>query len=119
MLKIITFAGPLAFVSSVHACEVRLKNPVPSCPAVAYRPEDCLNELTGKAGDVVTSPAAIHIMTSGHSYYCPSHEGCIEMKDLSFKGCIFTHVPRKPDESKEYTGHIFVGDEAWSRKIQR
>jgi hypothetical protein len=41
------------------------------------------------------------------------------MKDLSFKGCIFTHVPRKPDESKEYTGHIFVGDEAWSRKNHR
>jgi hypothetical protein len=41
------------------------------------------------------------------------------MKDLSFKGCIFTHVPRKLGESKEYAGHIFVGDKASSRKIQR
>jgi hypothetical protein len=41
------------------------------------------------------------------------------MKDLSFIGCTFTQVPRKPDESKEYAGHIFVEDKAWSRKIQR
>jgi hypothetical protein len=119
MLKVITCIAAFAFATSAFACEVRLKHPVRICPAATDGPGDCPKELTGKAGDVVTSPAAIHIMTSGHSYYCPSHEGCIEMKDLSFKGCIFTHVPRKPDESKEYAGHIFVGDKAWSRKIQR
>jgi hypothetical protein len=109
----------LAYTTASSACEVRLKHPVPNCPAVTYGPEDCDDETFGKAGDIVTSPAAIHIMTSGHSYYCPSHEGCVEMKDLTFKGCTFTNVDRTPDESAEYASHIFVGDKAWSRKIQR
>jgi hypothetical protein len=119
MLKLISFAAAFAFAIPAFACEVRLKHPVPTCPAVTYDPEDCLSDLWGKAGDRVTQPAAVHVMTNGGSYYCPSHESCIEMKDLSFNGCTFTHVPRKPNESKEYSGHIFVGDKAWSRKIQR
>ena len=42
------------------------------------------------------------------------------MKDLNFsKGCIFTNVPRKPEESKEYASHIFVGDKNWSKKIEK
>ena len=98
MLKLISFAAAFAFAIPAFACEVRLKHPVPTCPAVTYEPEDCLSDLWGKAGDRVTQPAAVHVMTNGRSYYCPSHESCIEMKDLSFNGCTFTHVPRKPDE---------------------
>jgi hypothetical protein len=120
MFKFFAFSVGLALTSPAFAsCDVRLKHPVQSCPAVAYGPEDCEETLRGTAGDVVPSPAVIHIMTSGHSYYCPSHEGCIEMKDLSFKGCIFTPFAREPGESKEYSSHIAVGDKAWTLKLQR
>ena len=103
---LVSLQSHLAFA----ACQVRLKHPVPTCPAVTYGPEDCSEVLWGKAGQLVTSPAAIHVMTSGHLYYCPSHESCIEMKDLDFKGCVFTPVPRDPNESEEYASHIVVGD---------
>lgn len=109
MLRIIILLVTFAFAGFAFAdCRVRLKHPVPNCPAVTYGPGDCLEDLWGKSGQLVTSPATIHVMTSGHSYYCPSHEGCIEMKDLDFKGCVFKHVPRFPGESKEYASHIDV-----------
>lgn len=106
--KFLSFAVAFAFATPAFACEVRLKHPAPICPAATYGPEDCLKELSGKAGDRVTHPATIHIMENGRSYYCPSREGCVEVKDLSFKGCQFTHVNRQPGELKEYTGHIVV-----------
>ncbi|MGJ0394342.1 MAG: DUF2628 domain-containing protein [Methylocystis sp.] len=102
-------SNALSARKNVQGCEVRLKHPVPKCPHITYGPEDCFEELTGKAGNRVTSPATAHITASGHTYYCPSHEGCIDIKDLEFKGCEFTHMPRARDESpKGYTGHIFV-----------
>jgi hypothetical protein len=55
MLKVIAYVAALTFAASAFACEVRLKHPVPICPAVTYGPEDCLKEFTGKAGDVVTA----------------------------------------------------------------
>ena len=122
MLRVIPLVAAIVFASQAFAaCVVTQKRPVPGCNWVTHSPEDCdSSQLFGKAGDHVTSPAAIHVMTSGHSYYCPSHEGCIEMKDLNFsKGCIFTNVPRKPEESKEYASHIFVGDKNWSKKIEK
>jgi hypothetical protein len=101
-----------------QACIVRLKHPVPySCPAVTYGPDDCTDESWGKAGDLVTSPAAVMLMKSGYSYYCPSHESCIQLKDLEFRGCILTYVSRGKNDSEEYEGYIFVGDAEWSRKI--
>ena len=92
---------------------------VPNCPAVTYSPDDCFDGNWGHPGDVITSPAFVNIMKSGHVYYCPSHESCVELKDLEFsKGCIFTYVPRDTEESPEYASHIFVGDAASSRNIQ-
>ena len=113
MLKLVPLTAAIVIASPAFAaCIVTQKGPVPNCPGVTYSPEECdSSQLVGKAGDHVTSPAVIHVMTSGRSYYCPSHEGCIEMKDLNFsKGCILTYVQRKPGESKEYASHIFVGD---------
>jgi uncharacterized protein len=106
---------------STEICEVRLKNPVPNCPAVVDSPEDCFEGVYGKAGDIVTSPAGVRIMTSGYTYYCPSHEGCIALKDLTFtNGCVFTYVPATTGNSSDnYAGYIFVGDAAWSRTIKR
>ena len=102
------------------SCVVRLKSPVTVCPAVTYSPEDCLDESSGKKGDIITNPAAVRIMSSGHTYYCPSHEGYIPLKDLDFsKGCLFTYVPRSSEDSPEYMGYLFVGDAAWSKKITR
>jgi hypothetical protein len=93
------------------SCEVRLRHALSyTCPAVTYSPEDCSEDAWGRAGELVTSPASIHIMTGGYRYYCPSHESCIEVKDLKFIGCRFAKVPRLTDESKEYVQHIFVGD---------
>ena len=98
---------------------VSLRNSVPNCPAVTYSPDDCFDGNWGHPGDVITSPAFVNIMKSGHVYYCPSHESCVELKDLEFsKGCIFTYVPRDTEESPEYASHIFVGDAASSRNIQ-
>jgi hypothetical protein len=122
MLRLTPLVAAIAFASPAFAaCVVTQKHPIPNCPAVTYSPEDCdSGQLFGRIGDHVTSPAAIHVMTSGHSYYCPSHEGCIEMKDMNFsRGCVFTNVPRKFEESKEYASHIFVGDKDWSKEIKR
>jgi hypothetical protein len=100
----------IALTSPASAvCVVTQKRAAPNCPAVTYSPDDCVSgQLFGSAGDVVTSPATIHVMISGHSYYCPSHEGCYETKDLNFKGCKSTKISRKPGESKEYLRHIYV-----------
>src|SRR6185437_9459740 len=102
-------------VTPALSCEVRLQHTLRyTCPSVTYGPEDCSDGAAwGKEGDLVTNPASIHIMNSGYSYYCPSHESCIEMKDLSFIGCEFAWVPRLGDESKEYAGHFLVGDKKW------
>lgn len=113
------FATICAPLSPTKACEVRLKHPIPySCPAAVTALSDCAGSAWGRAGQIITSPAAIHVMTSGYSFYCPPHESCIQMKDLSFKGCVMTHVPRKAGESPEYEGHIFVGDKEWSKGIK-
>ena len=109
-------AASVFFFAAIPAlsCEVRLQHTLSyTCPAVTYSPEDCFEGAGGKEGDRVTSPASIHIMTNGHSYYCPSHESCIEMKDLSFSGCEMAWVPRLGNESKKYAGHFFVGDKKW------
>lgn len=109
-------SAALFFFAAVPAlsCEVRLQHTVRyTCPAVTYGPEDCFERAWGKEGDVVTSPGSIHIMANGHLYYCPSRESCIEMKDLSFPGCEMAWVPRFKDKSKEYAGHLLVGDKKW------
>jgi hypothetical protein len=102
------------------SCEVRLRHALTyTCPAVTYGPEDCSEDAWGTAGQLVTSPALIHVMTGGHSYYCPSHESCIERKDLSFSGCRFVWVPRFRDESKEYLGHYFLRDKKLATRYMR
>lgn len=108
MKTLLILAAFAALTSPAVACEVTQKRPVQNCPAVAYSPDDCLPDLVGKAGDRVTSPATAHVMESGFVYYCPSHEGCIQMKDLNFKGCKLKYVSRQRGESKEYKGHIVV-----------
>ena len=55
MVRIIFFIVTFAFAGFAFAdCRVRLKHPVPNCPAVTYGPEDCLEDLWGKAGELVT-----------------------------------------------------------------
>jgi hypothetical protein len=124
-MKVVSSIGKMIFLGTMlvtmrsMACEVRLKHRINySCPAVAYSLDDCEKTSWGGAGVSVTSPAAIHVMTTGYSFYCPSHEPCIQMKDLTFTGCTMTHVPRKSGESLEYASHIFVGDKAWSKRIK-
>jgi len=107
--------------TNAETCEVRLRNPVRNCPnGVFNSPDDCFEDVVGKAGDKVTSPAAIRILNSGYTYYCPSHESCIALKDLTFsKGCVLTYVPvTKENPSDDFAGYIFVGDAAWSREIE-
>ena len=91
-----------------EACEVRLRNAVPECPAVTSSPADCSKNLRGKPGDKVTAPGTIHLMSSGHAYYCPSHESCIPLEQISINSCVLTYVPRQNGESPEYLGHIVV-----------
>ena len=52
-------------------------------------------------------------MSGGYSYYCPSHESCIESRDLAFVECKFATIPGLKDESPEYLGHTLVGDSAF------
>ena len=108
MLNFFTSAAVCAFVTSAAACDIRLKQSVPICPAVTYGPEDCETTLWGKVGDHVEHPASIHIMTNGRSYFCPSHGSCIELQNLSFKGCKFTFIDRKAGETKNYASHLVV-----------
>lgn len=117
MLRSLILSASLGFTGyALAACEVRLKHPVRDCPAVTYGPEDCFDTMSGTTGDRITSPATAHIMENGRTYYCPSHEACIEMKDLNFNGCVFTHVPRQPGESKGYEGHIVVDDKPFKTR---
>jgi len=99
----------IAFNVAAHAeCDVRQKGPVPTCPAVAYSPEDCSGGSSGRAGTRVSHPAMINVMTTGYVYYCPSHEGCIELKNLRFQGCRITFRDRDAQESPEYASHFMV-----------
>ncbi|MFZ1964141.1 MAG: hypothetical protein WAU78_11875 [Roseiarcus sp.] len=89
-------------------CEALLKNPVPSCPAATYSPDDCDRaNVFGKKGDKF-HPNIINIMSSGHVYACASHEICIEIKDLIFIGCRFEFKNRLNYESPEYMSHFFL-----------
>jgi hypothetical protein len=108
IIAALALATMTANAYAANACDIRLKHPVQNCPAVTTGPEDCLPDYYGKSGDKQTVPSTIHIMASGYVYFCATHEGCIEMKDLSFKGCKFTFVERKPRESPEYASHIMV-----------
>lgn len=92
---------------TAQACDVRLARPTPSCPAVTYGPEDCDTTLTGKRGDLFR-PTIVHIMSNGRSYACASHESCVEMKDLDFKGCKFRFQARFREESPEYVSHLLI-----------
>lgn len=118
MLKIIAIAAvlPALPVKAFAECKVTLKHPVRGCPTVTDGPEDCSDVMIGKTGDRITSPAMAHIMESGRTYYCPSHELCYEMKDLNFTGCVFNYLPRLPDESKTYTGHFLVDGKLLKRR---
>lgn len=105
----------LANCASSIGCEVRLKHPLKySCPAVAYSFEDCDDTGWGSRNQKLTVPATIHQM-SGVSFYCPSHEFCVDVKDLSIDGCTFTVIPRDADEPPEYLGDIFVDDQILKR----
>jgi hypothetical protein len=105
------FLFAISIISKSNACIVTLAKTIEySCPAVTYDIDDCLKQIGGKVGDLITSPAMIHNMTNGNSFYCPSHESCIQLKDLSITNCIMTPLPRKDDESAEYKSHIFVSD---------
>ena len=111
-LPIFFFVAMTAHAAAASRCEVRQRVPVLSCPFAPNGPEDCFSgEKVGKSGDKQTVPATIHIMSSGHSYYCPSHEGCVELQDLSFNRCVLTYLPRSASDSKKYVGHFFVDDQ--------
>lgn len=95
-------------VTVAEACEIRLKQPVPTCPTVAYDPGDCDSvNLSGKKGESVHA-TALHVMTNGSVYACGSHESCVELKYLTFKNCKFEFVDRKPGESPEYASHFVM-----------
>lgn len=80
-------------------CEVQLKRPVPTCPAVTYSPDDCdSSTLSGKKGDKFY-PNIINIMSSGHVYACAPRDTCSELKDLIFRGCKFEFKDRLNGES--------------------
>ena len=97
----------VAAVGQAEACEVRLRHATANCPAVTTGPADCQGTI-GKAGDRETSPATIHLMTSGHAYYCASHEGCIPVEDVSMNQCVLTYIGRQEGEAPEYIGHLVV-----------
>ena len=98
----------LIVASPVQACDVRLRAPVPNCPAVTYSLDDCDSTKTGKAGDKITNSATINMMSSGHAYYCPSHEGCVPLEQVLINQCVLTYIPRQNGESPEYLAHIVV-----------
>src|ERR1700746_2184747 len=99
MRRFIFVFALLSSISQCAACDIRLKHAVPTCPATTESSADCLTETWGRAGDPVTHPATIHIMTNGQSFLCPSHEGCVQLKDVISK-CTLTFIDRKPGESQ-------------------
>jgi hypothetical protein len=112
--KLMSFCAAIAATLSclnsglADACEIRLKQPVPLCPSVAYGPDDCdSHNLQGKKGDVVQL-GILHVMASGSVFACGHHESCVELKYLTFKGCKFEFMDRQPDESPEYISHFVV-----------
>ncbi|MDF3214824.1 hypothetical protein EN962_00340 [Mesorhizobium sp. M7A.F.Ca.CA.001.09.2.1] len=90
------------------ACDIRLKGPVPNCPAVAYSIEDCdQTSMVGKKGTKVYF-TIIHIMTNGMVFAGGGHEAAVELKNLLFKNCRFSFLDRMDQESPEYASHLVV-----------
>ncbi|MCH4560969.1 hypothetical protein [Mesorhizobium jarvisii] len=90
------------------ACDIRLKGPVPNCPAVTYGLEDCdQTSVWGKKGDKVYF-TVIHIMTNGSVFAGGGHEGAVELKNLLFKNCRFSFLDRVDQESPEYASHLTI-----------
>ena len=104
----LVFAALVVGVGQGWACEVRLRHPSPNCPAVTYSPSDCQGGTFGRTGDKETVPASINMMSSGHAYYCASHEGCVPIENITINQCVLSYIPRDPAESPEYLGHVVV-----------
>ena len=108
LIVVLFLAGLHSEALTAGPCAAQLKHPVPTCPAVVYAPDDCDSSVPfGKKGDAFY-PNIINIMSSGHVYACASHETCIELKDLIFKGCKFEFKDRLNGESAEYMSHFFL-----------
>lgn len=107
----IAVTGPICINGFAASCEVRLKSPVPVCPAVVYSASEC-EELapgarTGRAGDRVY-PTILHVMSSGAVFAGAPHTSAIELRFLTFKGCKFKFLDRQKDESPEYVSHFLI-----------
>lgn len=106
-LTVITMLVALK-VSSGFACEIRLISKTPTCPAVSYTEEDCDKEsLSGSRGEI-RHFTILNVMSSGAVFAGGNHEGAVELRYLTFKGCAFKFVDRDKEESPEYISHFLI-----------